>query len=358
LIGNNNFEQGTIKIQNVSPTISPEISVTSSTFPSGIDGPIPLGTTVTMGSTEFTDPGLLDTHDVAPKIENHEDGFKVLTEGYYIKWDTARYQRAAVEDNYSDLVFGTNAQEQVILDEDKTLCETDTQNGTINSFDHTYSQTGIYTVKLRVQDKDGGFDTSTYPYFVVVYDPSAGFASGSGTIHSPLGAYDAKQLGPEFPDTLGDEGEATFGFVSKYKKGKQTPDGTTSFVFVAGNLEFESTSMDWLVISGARAQYQGDGLLTSLREDGTSATVPTRFMLSAQDCDVQPVGSDPIDPNDFCTEEDPVDKFRIKIFLDGGGIVYDNEMGQDEDVPITTGITSGSIVVHKGENEKGGGKNN
>lgn len=38
-------------------------------------------------------------------------------------------------------------------------------------------------------------------------------------------------------------GKATFGFVSKYKKGATLPTGETEFQFKAGNLNFMSTSL-------------------------------------------------------------------------------------------------------------------
>ena len=58
-----------------------------------------------------------------------------------------------------------------------------------------------------------GSDTSTFQYFVA-YDLDGGFVTGGGLIDSPTGVYK-----PD-PDLTG---KATFGFVSKYKKGANTP---------------------------------------------------------------------------------------------------------------------------------------
>jgi hypothetical protein len=52
-------------------------------------------------------------------------------------------------------------------------------------------------------------------------------------------------------------GDANFGFVSKYKKGTNVPTGNTGFRFKASNLNFHSSSYDWLVVAGANAKYKG-----------------------------------------------------------------------------------------------------
>jgi len=72
-----------------------------------------------------------------------------------------------------------------------------------------------------------------------------------------------------------------------------------------------------------------------------------KFMLKVQDCDVQPTQEELPDEDGFCQVGEE-DKFRIKIFFDGGGgVVYDNEMNKGEDEPTTTEITKGSITIHK-----------
>jgi hypothetical protein len=109
-------------------------------------------------------------------------------------------------------------------------------------------------------------------------------------------------------------GKATFGFVSKYKKGASVPEGNTVFEFKAGDLNFSSTSYDWLVVNqgGANAQFKGYGTINGAGNYG--------FMLWAGD------GSP--------------DTFRIKIWdAETEAVVYDNAMDQP--------IGGGSIVVHK-----------
>src|SRR6185503_2359643 len=66
------------------------------------------------------------------------------------------------------------------------------------------TQAGVYTITVTANDGDGGTGSDTV--MVVVYDPSAGFVTGGGTIQSPAGAYTAD------PSLTG---KANFGFVSK-----------------------------------------------------------------------------------------------------------------------------------------------
>jgi hypothetical protein len=153
-----------------------------------------------------------------------------------------------------------------------------------------------------------------------VYDPSGGFVTGGGWIWSPAGAY-------ADDETL--EGKANFGFVAKYKKGANVPDGQTEFVFTAGNLNFHSSSYDWLVVAGAKAMFKGTGTVNGAGNYG--------FMLSAVDAAQTP--------------STDVDLFRIKIWDKDSGddVVYDNQLGDAEDAVPTTAIGGGSIIVHTGK---------
>jgi len=169
----------------------------------------------------------------------------------------------------------------------------------------TVSQAGVYTLLVQATDRAGN-QASEERYFVV-YDPNGGFVTGGGWIDSPAGAYT--------PDpTLA--GKATFGFVSKYKKGATAPTGNTEFEFRAGNLTFHSSSYEWLVInqSGTNAQFRGSGTI-----NGAGSY---KFMLWAGD--------------------GAPDTFRIKIWEEPNGVetvVYDNGVQQP--------IGGGSIVIHK-----------
>jgi len=157
------------------------------------------------------------------------------------------------------------------------------------------------------------------PAFVVVYDPNGGFVTGGGWIISPLV--------PALPQYMSVSGKANFGFVSKYQKGANTPTGDTEFQFKEGNMNFKSTSYEWLVVAGARAQYKGVGKINGGSSD-------FGFMLTAIDSSVSGGGN--------------VDKFRIKIWEKASGnIVYDNQYLADDDSDAGTQLGGGSIVIHK-----------
>lgn len=181
--------------------------------------------------------------------------------------------------------------------------------GTTAASTHTYQLPGVYPVRLRVSD--GEADASTAFEYVVVYDPSGGFVTGGGRFESPVGAYVAD------PELFG---KATFGFVSKYKRGASVPSGETEFQFHAASFNFKSTSYEWLVVSGTKAQFKGEGTVNG---SGTY-----RFLLT-------------------CIDGSP-DRIRMKVIDQAtGALVYDNQIGANDTDAPTLGITGGSIIVHK-----------
>ena len=183
---------------------------------------------------------------------------------------------------------------------------------------HTFTTPGVYEIKLRVTDDDGGAQEAFFQY-IVIYDPQGGFVTGGGWIDSPVGAYLAN---PALT------GKANFGFVSKYLKGANVPTGNTEFQFKAAGLNFHSTSYDWLVVAGAKAQYKGSGKINGAGDYA--------FMLTATDGQ-QPGGGG-------------TDKFRIKIWDKATGqVLYDNKRGGSDDIDKADpqAISGGSIVIHK-----------
>jgi PKD repeat protein len=170
---------------------------------------------------------------------------------------------------------------------------------------HTYNDAGIYTITLTVTDDDGDSGNSVFQ-FVVVYDSSGGFVTGGGWIDSPAGAYIP---GPSLT------GKATFGFVSKYKKGATKPTGNTEFQFHVADLNFHSSSYDWLIVTGSDyAKFKGTGTINGEGE--------YKFILWAGDKDL--------------------DTFRIKIWEEDEfgveTVIYDNVDDQ--------AVGGGSIVIH------------
>jgi len=115
---------------------------------------------------------------------------------------------------------------------------------------HSYTEAGVYDVCLTVND--GTVDSDPACTLAVVYDPSAGFVTGGGWIDSQPGAY--------MPDPAL-AGQATFGFVSKYKKGQNVPTGNTEFQFDVAGFSFDSDTYEWLVVNqgGKNAQFKGSG---------------------------------------------------------------------------------------------------
>lgn len=177
---------------------------------------------------------------------------------------------------------------------------------------------GVYELSLRVSDPYGGSKDSTLSDFLVVYDPSGSYVTGKGAIKSPAGACKLTCAGAE--------GRASFGFTSKYAPGATIPTGTTQFEFRAGNLDFVSTSYQWLTVAGPRAQFKGDGTINGTGSYG--------FLLTAVDGDVAGGGG--------------IDKFRIKIWEKSSGlVVYDNQMDAPDGAELTTALASGSVIIKR-----------
>ncbi len=234
-------------------------------------GPQPINTMISV-SSPFTDPGTLDTHTAVWGLGDGSISAGAVTE-----------------------IDGS---------------------GTVTG-GLTYNMAGIFTPKVTVTDKDGGIGTAIVAGYVVVYDPSGGFVTGGGWINSPEGALIADPMLT---------GRANFGFVSKYQKGAIKPIGNTEFQFQAGNLNFHSSSYDWLVIAGQKAIYKGIGQING-------GTEQYKFMLSAIDNGASG------------------DTFRIKITDMSDNPVYDNQVAgsKADDADPSTVIKGGNIVVHKGK---------
>ena len=150
------------------------------------------------------------------------------------------------------------------------------------------------------------------PVYVVFYDPEGGFVTGGGWIIAPTGS--CTGLGTTYSCSPSLTGKANFGFVSKYKKGANIPDGNTEFQFHAAGLNFKSTAYEWLVVAGSKAQFKGSGTINGAGN--------YTFQLFAND------------------NSPGADEFRIKIWeTSSGAMIFDNKSDQ--------AIAGGSIVVHK-----------
>jgi hypothetical protein len=203
-----------LQVNNLPPVIT---SVT------GPVNPLPLSAAAATITVNFTDPGILDTHNCT------------------FSWD----------DNNSN-----------------TTSASGIGNGSCSAT-HNYLNAGVYTVGVNVTDDDYGYNTSKFEY-VVVYDPNGGW------INSTAGAYTANPLLT---------GKANFGFVSKYQKSATVPTGETEFQFQVASFNFHSTVYEWLVVSGggAKAQYKGSGTVNGVSGYGFLLTAtdgnPDKFRI-------------------------------------------------------------------------------
>jgi hypothetical protein len=177
-----------------------------------------------------------------------------------------------------------------------------------------YVAPGVYTVRATVADAAGASATAEYRY-VVVYDAAAGFVTGGGWI-----AY----AGTACPVLCGGAaGRATFGFSARYQPGAAAVTGGTRFEFHAGTMAFVSTSYDWLVVGGGRAQYRGRGTINGAGDYA--------FLLTAVD--------------------GTPDRLRMKIVdRRTGDRVFDNQWGADETGAAATALDrvsgGGNIIIH------------
>jgi hypothetical protein len=244
-------------------------------------------TTTINTSASFTDPGIFDTHTAVWNWGDNTTSAGTVT-----------------ENNGSGSVTGN----------------------------HVYASDGVYTITLTVTDKDGGAATSVFQY-LIIFNPNAGFVTGGGWVTSLAGA--------DVPNpTL--TGRANFGFNVKYLAGTTTPQGQTEFDFPAVNLNFHSTSITWLVLSGSMAQYQGTGTINGAGNYG--------FILTAVDGDVNG-GTAP-------------DTFRIRIW-DGtqgngttsAGLIYDNNASAPVyGSPSGSVLGGGEIHIHTSNQTAAGGE--
>ena len=181
----------------------------------------------------------------------------------------------------------------------------------------SFAAAGVYQVGVTVIDDDGLSAFAAFQY-VVVYDPTSGFVTGRGRLESPAGAL---TQAPELT------GPASFGFVSRYRKGETTPVGDTEFTFALGDLAFQSASYQWLVVAGPKAQYKGVGSVNGVAGFG--------FLLTANDGQAKGGGGS--------------DRFRIKIWrLTDEAVIYDNAFGASDDIDAAKpqAITNGAIVIN------------
>jgi hypothetical protein len=252
-----------VTVNNVAPTLG------AITIPTYL---VPINTVIN-ASAPFTDPGTLDSHTAV------------------WNWEDATTSAGSISPA--------------------------TGSGTASA-SHTYTATGVYLVRLDLKDKDNAASNQSIFEFVVVYDPSAGFVTGGGSIKSPVGAYMAS------PNATG---SGKLGFNTKYKKDGSL-ESETEFELTSVKFHFHSHNAAWLVVSGAKTEFQGTGKVEE-------STHHYGFTLAVVDGQTTGGGG--------------VDKFRLRIWDvdNANAIVYDNQMGAAVNADPTTPLSGGSIVMHK-----------
>lgn len=167
------------------------------------------------------------------------------------------------------------------------------------SASHTYTAAGVYGVSLVLFDDDGASATATFNYVIVVDATNTAAVSGGGWISTT-------------------SGKASLNVNAKY-----LPNGTLSgnSHFKVGGFELNSTSYDWLVVSGANAQYQGTATINGSGAYGFLVTV---------------------------TDGSP-DKFRIRVWDKTTlATIYDNVTGGSDDIDAANpqALGGGNITIH------------
>ena len=200
-----------------------------------------------------------------------------------------------------------------------------TSNGVINgqsiTGDHVYTETGIYTVNLIIEDACGEITSMTYAY-VVIWSPCEGKLTAGGWLNYALGNWvDKPQL----------SGKATFEIEAQYKKHGGL-EGKFNFDIKnkGSELKLKSTSLDWLMINGNYAVVSGSAKVGN--------TYGYTFWVSVVDGGN---GNHSTGPNTI----------RVIIWDPSGNVIFDNENGVALDQQPSTEVSKGSIQIHKKDDD-------
>jgi PKD repeat protein len=178
------------------------------------------------------------------------------------------------------------------------------------SVTHVYMGIGIQTVTLTVADAAG--NTSSEEIVVVVYDPAAGFTTGGGWF-----VPDSESFvdGVPVTDTIS---KANFGFVVKYKKGADNPDGNLEFQYKAGDIDLKSSNMEWLVVQSAtKVRFKGKATINGEGEYTFKVTAEDNGELGTEDTFQIEIWMGVVDTENA----PPVPKHKAKGTLGGGNIL-------------------------------------
>jgi probable HAF family extracellular repeat protein len=170
-----------------------------------------------------------------------------------------------------------------------------------------YASPGVYTVRALVSDEDGGVSAPAFWRYVIVYDPAGGSATGTG-FYAATGPGQRK---------------THFSFDATFTN-DATPNGSIRIWAPGAELNFESTTIEMLVVAGDRAQFWGIGTLNG---------VPSRFRITAVDGRATGLNG-------------TGDAIRVELWDPSGTtVLYDTQPGAAQDASVTTPIDGGNIRI-------------
>jgi hypothetical protein len=175
----------------------------------------------------------------------------------------------------------------------------------------------VYLIVANYEGSSVHKPSSSEALPVVFYDPNGGFVTGGGYINHEQGV-----TNPAAPTVVGKD---NFGFNAKYLKNATVPTGETEFQCKVCNINFHSTSYEWLLItrlstSSVKAQYRGVGTINGTAGYSFNVTV---------------------------IDGGQTDTARIRIWNTATNVtVYDNEAPKPDNADPTTVTAGGNIVVH------------
>jgi uncharacterized delta-60 repeat protein len=177
---------------------------------------------------------------------------------------------------------------------------------------HSYAAPGVYQVTLTVTDHRGASGSATAIPGVVVYFPIIGMIAGSGRITSPPGAI------PNHPTLTG---RATFQLNARSVSSTSAARGKFVLNFKTDKLRFRSTAVNWLIVSGNNAWYEGAGTINGAGSYNFLVSVASGGGRSG--------------------------KLRIRIWnTTTEATVYDSQPGSPLGAAPTTPASGGRITVH------------
>ena len=116
-----------------------------------------------------------------------------------------------------------------------------------------FTLSNIYRICVRGTDQYGNTGANTCGS-LPVYNPAGGSITGEGQVMAPVSPYNSRSS------------TATFDFKAKYVNGAATPSGSLEIEIEGnGNLHFQSSKLDWLVLSSSQrhAIIRGSGRLNN-----------------------------------------------------------------------------------------------